>query len=214
MSFSAIIPAADMDAANAALDSQGFGPSNFSVPVYDGARPGYATLHAWTDAAFQAAVEAISGVTVSDIEGTPQERVNAAIAAVDTDAGYAGDPKPLEGQVTPGLHTDDEGTLWYVIQPYDTAVWSDPDAIPALIRRCHVPGANLPWVQPIDQFDAYYADNPFTGNGDRVTHPDRSHNTSQPGAAWIWESKINANTTEPGQDGTLHRWWEPIEVAG
>lgn len=30
---------------------------------------------------------------------------------------------------------------------------------------------------------------------------------------WIFESKIDANTTEPGTDGAFHRWWEPVMVA-
>jgi len=73
MNFSAVIPASDMAAANATLESQGYGPSNFSVPVYDGPRATHATLHAWSDAAFQAAVEAIPGVTVSTTGATPGE---------------------------------------------------------------------------------------------------------------------------------------------
>lgn len=211
MHFSAIISATSMVSANATLDSQGHGPSNFSVPVYDGARPGYATLHAWNDSVFQAHIEAIPGAVVSTLDGAPKERVNAAINAVNPNAGWDNDTSLLEGQVTPGLYRDGEDTLWYVIQPYDTAIYPDPDAIPALIRRCHVPGVALPWKQPIDQFDAYYADNPFTGSGDRVTHPDRANVMDPSGVEWLWESNIDANTTEPGQDGTFHRWWEPIE---
>ena len=36
--FSAFIPTTNLAAANAALEEQGFGPGNFSVPVYDGPR--------------------------------------------------------------------------------------------------------------------------------------------------------------------------------
>lgn len=56
MSMCAIIPVASLIAANAALESQGFGPRNFSVPAYGGTGVTHAALHAWEDAAFTAAV--------------------------------------------------------------------------------------------------------------------------------------------------------------
>jgi hypothetical protein len=34
MSFSAIIPASDLDSANVTLEEAGFGPDNFSVPLW------------------------------------------------------------------------------------------------------------------------------------------------------------------------------------
>jgi hypothetical protein len=40
-----------------------------------------------------------------------------------------------------------------------------------------------------------------------VTHP----NAQDGGNVWLFRSKIPANTTEPGTDGTFHRWWEPVE---
>ena len=57
-----------------------------------------------------------------------------------------------------------------VIQPYNTATFPDPLAIPALIRRAKIPGEVLSWAQPLDQFDAYKLINPFTGEPDRCTH--------------------------------------------
>lgn len=36
MGFSVIIPAADLDAANASLEAAGFGPDNFAVPLWRG----------------------------------------------------------------------------------------------------------------------------------------------------------------------------------
>jgi hypothetical protein len=42
---------------------------------------------------------------------------------------------------------------------------------------------------------------------DEVTHP----NAQDSGNVWLFRSKIPANTTEPGTDGTFHRWWEPVE---
>jgi len=40
-----------------------------------------------------------------------------------------------------------------------------------------------------------------------VSHP----NAQDGGNVWRFRSKIPANTTEPGTDGTLHRYWEPVE---
>lgn len=56
-----------------------------------------------------------------------------------------------------------------------------------------------PWVQPTGAHNAYAV-------GARVTHD----NPNAGGAIWIYESKIPANTTEPGRDGTFDRWWQPI----
>ena len=61
-----------------------------------------------------------------------------------------------------------------VIQPYNTATFPNPLAIPALIRRAKIPGEVLPWVQSLDQFDAYKLVNPFTGEPDRCTHTCRA----------------------------------------
>jgi|OM-RGC.v1.038361030 hypothetical protein len=47
-----------------------------------------------------------------------------------------------------------------------------------------------------------------------MTIPDRADTMGMGvGTIWVWRSKIDANTTEPGQDGQFHRWWEPVEVA-
>jgi hypothetical protein len=57
-----------------------------------------------------------------------------------------------------------------VIQSYNTATYPNPAIIPALIRKAKVPGEALPWVQPLDQFDAYKLKNAFTGTGDLATY--------------------------------------------
>ncbi|NBB81468.1 MAG: hypothetical protein GVY36_18845 [Verrucomicrobia bacterium] len=77
MSFPAIIPASDLDAANAALHSQGFGPTNFSVSVFDASGVAtHAAFHAWDDAAFRQAVEALPyDVTIRDADEEPREQV-------------------------------------------------------------------------------------------------------------------------------------------
>jgi hypothetical protein len=60
----------------------------------------------------------------------------------------------------------------------------------------------LPWRQPAGAADAYAI-------GDRVTHTVAGRETD------LWESNIDANTTEPGTDGTpgqwFDRWWAPID---
>lgn len=69
MTFSAFIPVALLDAANAALEAQGHGPANFSVPLR-ALGSGPATMgalhHGGVDPVFRAHVAAIPGVTVVD----------------------------------------------------------------------------------------------------------------------------------------------------
>lgn len=190
--FSAIIPAADMDAANAALGAQGFGLDNFSVPAYEGPSPQFAVLHCWNNPAFQAAVEALPNVTVEVNPGTSSPTQLASNVCVAVGAEWAADAKPLTGVVTPGLYRDDLNVLWWVIQQYDTAIWPDPLAVPALIRVAKVPGQVLPWQQPLDQFDAYKLVNPFTGEPDRCTHNGEEWYVTQADGAGnnIWEPGV------------------------
>jgi len=173
--FSASIPVADMAEANAFLEgtdgnpqnTNKFGPNNFSVPAYAGPTATVALLHAWGDPVFEAAVTAIPNVTI--VQGLdPKATTTAAAAAKSTS--WSADAKPLTGTVTPGLYVDSGGILWWVIQSYNTAIYPDPTVIPALIRMAKVPGEALPWVQPLDQYDAYKLVNAFTGTGDLCTH--------------------------------------------
>jgi len=168
MNFSSSIPVAQMQAANATLEAQGFGPDNFSVPAYAGPSATYALLHCWHSPVFEAAVAAIPGVVIQQELADPIATTTAVANTANTD--WSNEAKLLTGTVTPGLHRDAEDVLWWVIQSYDTAIWSDPTLIPALIRRAKIPGEALPWVQPLDQFDAYKLVNPFTNAGDLCTH--------------------------------------------
>lgn len=59
-----------------------------------------------------------------------------------------------------------------------------------------------PWVQPTGAIDAYAI-------SELVTH-DNPNDSSN---IWVYESTIDANTTEPGRDGLLDRWWTPISLA-
>jgi len=207
MTIAATIPVANLEAANAELAAKGFGPRNFSVPAYTGAAPTHACLHCgghMSDAQgneeypgphnYIATIKSLPGVTVYDPEDDlgppvqePTERVNESLPA---GAQWDKTKQPLEGQITAGgLYEDGDGVLWWAIQSYDSGVWSDPSAIPALIRRAKVPGQVEQWVQPIDQFDAYKLVNPFTGEPDRVTHNGQTWEVTQADGAGnnVWQ---------------------------
>jgi len=221
MTIAATIPVANMAAANAELEAKGFGPRNFSIPAYTGTAPTHACLHCGgrvADASgneeypgthnFIATIKALPNVTVYDpsdlpppadpenpepVAQGPAERVQATLPA---GAQWAKTKQPLEGQITAGgLYYTLDGeveTLWWAIQSYDSAVWPDPTVIPALIRRAKVPGQVEPWVQPIDQFDAYKLVNPFTGQPDRVTHNGQTWEVTQADGAGnnVWEPGV------------------------
>lgn len=199
MSIAAVIPVDSMVSANAALEAQGFGPDNFSLPVYTRPEGTHATLHSWGDDAFEAAVKAIPGVVWSSIAGQPPERVGAAVSQISQNAGWSGNAQPLVGVVTPGLYVHDD-KFWWVIQTYNTAIWPDPNVIPALVRRARIPGEVAPWRQPLDQFDAYKLLNPFTGLPDRVTHNGQTWQVSQADGAGnnVWEPGVFGWTVVQG----------------
>ena len=197
-SFCAIIPVANMAAANATLEGTaqnptGFGPNNFSVPSYAGPNPSFASLHSWNDAVFENAVKAIPGVQWEQSEGDPAVRTTALMASFG--AQWSADAPPLVGQVTPGLYTHD-GKLWWVVQAYNADVYDDPYIIPALVVQARVPGEVTVWVQPLNQYDAYYLHNPFTGLPDQVTHNGKQWYVSQGDGAGL-------NIWEPGVFGWL-----------
>jgi len=182
MSFTAIIPVAQMAAANAFLENSGdtpdptrgkWGPDNFSVPAYAGSAPTHALFHSWDIAGFRADVEQIAGVVIRD-GNTPFANTTAAATAAG--ATWGQDAKPLTGTVTPGLYKNSDG-LWWVIQGYDTAQYPNPVA--SLRRAARVPGEALPWVQPIDQYDAYKLLDPFTGKPEQATYSGKTWKVTQ-----------------------------------
>ena len=202
MSVAAVIPLTELLSANAVLEAQGFGEGNFSVPLYDAPRANFAALHAWDNTAFAGAVKSAPGVKWSEIAGRPPDRVVDAVAKLAPTATWASNAKPLAGPVTPGLHFDPDdfdGPLWWVIQPFDRAVFTQPlDELPALVRRARTPGVALPWVQPLDQFDAYRALDPWTGAGEVATHNGKTWRVTQGDGA-------GNNVWQPGVFG-----WEEI----
>ena len=187
--FSASIPAANMQAANMILEEEGYGHNNFSVPAYAGPTASVALLHSWGDPAFEAAVAAIPNVTITQGTDPVASTIAAATAKGST---WGTDAKPLTGIVTPGLYVDTDNVLWWVIQGYNTATYPDPLVIPALIRQAKIPGQALPWVQPLDQYDAYKLVNPFTSEGDLCTHNGSTWQVTQADGAGnnVWQPGV------------------------
>ena len=179
----AIVPAADLIAANSALEAQSFGPGNFSVVSYSSGRATHAALHAWHDAAFTAAVIALPNVAYDIGTGDPGDRTRALIEAQG--AQWGANAPPLTGNVTAGkLYRHTDQSLWSVIQNYSATTYPDPTAIPALVRRAREPGKALPWVQPLDQFDAYKLLDPFTGKPQRCLHGGKEFETLVDNNVW------------------------------
>lgn len=181
-SFSAIIPVAQLQAANQFLEDEGFGPKNFAAPAFSSAQPSHAMFHAWNDPVFRAAVETIPNVVIQDGLSSPRETVTAMADTVGVD--WAQSALPFEGVVTPGLHyrlVDNLPEYWWVIQQYDTAIWPDPSApgLQALVVPARIPGEVTTWIQPINQFTAYFLVNAFTGQPDEVTHNGQTWYVSQ-----------------------------------
>ena len=198
-SLVAILPAANLLATNAALETAGFGPSNFSVASFTGGAATHAALHAWHDAAFVAAVKAIAGVVTDESTGDPVARTKALIEAQGAQWGAQAPELPATGNVTAGSLYRFEDELWSVIQTFSRTTYpAHPSTYPALIRRAIVPGVRAPWVQPTDQFNAYKLVNPFTGLPDEVTHA---------GETWrvVLADGAGNNVWMPGQYG-----WEAI----
>jgi hypothetical protein len=170
-----------MIAANTALQTAGYGPRNFSVAAYSGPSPSHAALHTWGDPAFETAVKEIVGVAFDEEPGDPVTRTQALIAGRGAKWGAQAPMLPTSGNaVANTLYRYGTDELWWCIQTFNRTTFSAPPATyPALIRRARVPGQVAPWVQPIDQFDAYKLANPFTGQPDKATHNGQTWRVSQ-----------------------------------
>ena len=94
-----------------------------------------------------------------------------------------------------------QNTLYKVVQAHTTQADWTPTNSPALWTVVAAAGVIPEWVQPTGAQDAYAV-------GDQVTHD----NPQDSGNIWLYESSIDANTTEPGRDGTFDRYWTPVEV--
>jgi hypothetical protein len=87
-----------------------------------------------------------------------------------------------------------DGKLYRVVQAHTSQADWTPDVVPALFTAAVPEGVIPVWVQPTGAHDAYQT-------GDQVEWPE--------GSGTIWESTIDANTTEPG---TLLPWGYWVEA--
>jgi hypothetical protein len=184
MSFSAAIPASLMQSANSTLAALGYGPGNFSAPAYSGAAPSFALLHSWDDATFQAAVTAISGVTIQQGESGPDVITIAAAQAVGST--WGNDATLLAGIVYPGLHKD---KLWWA--SYNTATWPDPSA-PGLTDRARKNARCRSAVVSDICSRCLQAGQSFTGTGDICTHNGKTWRVTQADGSGnnVWEPGV------------------------
>jgi hypothetical protein len=202
MSISASVSAAARAATNLALDALNLGPDNFSVPLYG--EPDVIThygLHSWPSGALLDALTGMPDVTISDSvdaeTGEPITEPGRAFAQHTKARAIAweGAEQWYKNPVMTGDERTFNGQLW--VSRMDYNVWAPP------IGWREVVAEGFPaWVQPTGAHDAYAI-------GDKVQHP----RPQSSGAAWVFESKIAANTTEPGTDGTFDRWWTPVGPA-
>jgi hypothetical protein len=202
MSLCAIIPTANLLAANDALEIAGYGSLNFSVPLYSSGGATYAGCHAWigsNDVPFANMIKAQVGVVWEDSDGDPTTRFNALVEAQGVAWGANAPEYPTSGTILPNeLYRWTDQTLWQVIQQYDVAVFNQPPSTyPALIRQVREPGQVYEWKQPIDQFDAYRLKNAFTNKADESKRNGKTYKTL-----------IDFNVWEPGAIGSENLWQE------
>ena len=200
MSMVAIIPVAHILTANNLLNNtaqtpgvKSFGPNNFSVPAYTGLSATHGALHSWSDAAFEAAVQAIPNVVTEISNGDPVIRTQALIAAQGAKWGAQAQPLPATGTLTAGTLYRFENLLWSVIQTFSRTTYNaHPSTYPALIRRIAEPGVVCEWWQPLDQYGAPKLVNPFTGKPDKRTHNGKTWVVSQAdgGGNNVWKPGV------------------------
>jgi hypothetical protein len=175
MNFSAIIPIAHMDAANAVLDEAGHGPTNFSVPTRTPGSEGadYAGFHCWDVPAFRAAVEALPpefGVIIMDGDGMPNfdklcEREGK--EWIQDWMPFDGDQSTLPMAGDKRMH---DGKEWESLTDYN--VWLPP------VGWREVVAAGFPaWVQPTGSHDSYKV-------GDRVSFEGKNYESLISGNVW------------------------------
>jgi len=177
--FSATVPVKWAGEVNAKLADLGYGPNNFAVPASSAGATmsDYAGLHCWSHPQFQADIEALDpAYGIVVTEGSGTPNFNEACAK------EALTWKPYDGTNESLPKTGDlttyEGKSWVCLADYN------PYAPPVNWRES---GVNPAWTQPTNAKDAY----PLAFS---VTHKGK-----------VWQSLIDANTTEPGLDP---RWWE------
>jgi len=202
MSIVAIVPVAQMAAANLALEEEGFGPGNFSVPAYGATGATHAALHAWEDAAFREALALVPGVVVNDVEevGDPITLTTALIEAQGAKWGAQLHELPATGAVAKDSMWRWKGDILIVLQAFNRTTYpADPYTYPALLARVHEPGERRQWKQPGYAFDTYRLVNPFSGKADECIYNGKT-----------WRTKVDNNVWEPAV-GSL---WDEIDAKG
>jgi hypothetical protein len=189
--FSATIPVALVETANAHLDALGFGPNNFSIPASaDGLVATHAGFHCWHDAAFRAAIQDMidggnwTGLTVTDAGQMVEEEYVVSDGPPNFDQHCAAQALEWvtqqdtwhENPIMTGDQRVYDGKTWESLIDYN--VWAPPVGWREVVAEGYPA-----WVQPTGAHDAY----PL---GFRVTHN-----------AQNWESTINANVWAPGVYG-------------
>ena len=192
MSMVAIIPVANLLSANQELEAKGWGPNNFSVPVYANGGAAWGALHASGIPALEADILLIPNVITEVSNGDPVTRIQALIAAQGGQWGAQAPQLPTSGNaIASTLYRYSDNSLWWCIQTFSrTTFGGHPSTYPSLIRIVRQPGQVEAWTQPIDQYDSYQLVNPFTGNPDECTH-----------AGKRWRSTTANNVWEPGVFG-------------
>jgi hypothetical protein len=189
MSIVALIPVAQMAAANLALEEAGFGPGNFSVPAYGATGVTHAALHAWEDSAFREALALVPGVVVGDPEdeGDPITLTAALIAAQGAKWGAQLPELPATGAVAKDSMWRWGDDILIALQAFNRTTYpADPYTYPALLARVHEPGERRQWKQPGYAFDTYRLVNPFSGKADECIYNGKT-----------WRTKIDFNVTTP-----------------
>jgi hypothetical protein len=183
--FSASIPVALVETANAHLDSLGYGPNNFSIPASaDGVAATHAGFHCWHDAAFCQAIQdmvdsgAWPGLTVTDAgqmvedeyvvqDGPPNFDQHCTAQALEWI------PQADIWHENPIMIDDErtfDGKLWVSLMDYN--VWAPP------IGWREVVAEGYPaWVQPVSSVDAY----PLGG---RVSFNGQNYESVIPANVW------------------------------
>lgn len=180
MSFSAFIPVALAEAANATLEGLGHGANNFSVPERPAGSNDTAThaglSHLADDAVFQAHVAAIPGVTIQAygtlVDGYPTLK---AAQAFDPDAAANWTLAPI----MIGDRRTYAGKEWESLVDFN--VWTPPVAWREIVVEGYPE-----WVQPTGAHDAYPLGFRVTFNGQNWENTGSAANVWQPGVfGWV-----------------------------
>lgn len=169
--FSAVIPAADLDAANLRLEELGFGPNNFSVPC--GGVLGSAThagLHCWPNSTFYSALVAMQA-------DFPALKIRPGTGAPNFDELMSAEsltwiqPDGAHDVYMKGDQVGFGGKTWESL--IDNNVWE-----PGTSGWREVVSQGYPeWVQPTGAHDAYQT-------GDRVSFEGANYESTMDANVW------------------------------